>query len=97
MPRTIGLPLASVLAMFPQIVEAVYSTALPDIQHRFAVSATNASQTLSLFFVAFAVGIVFWGQLSDRTGRRPAMLMGLLIFGTAAAWIAWARCISAAC
>jgi len=88
MPRTIGLPLASVLAMFPQIVEAVYSTALPDIQHRFAVSATNASQTLSLFFVAFAVGIVFWGQLSDRTGRRPAMLMGLLIFGTAAAWIA---------
>ena len=88
MNRKIGLPLASALIMFPQVVETIYSTTLVDIQHTFAVSNASVSRTLSLFFVAFALGIVCWGQLCDRVGRRPVMLAGLFIFGAAACSIA---------
>nr|WP_275658273.1 multidrug effflux MFS transporter [Vibrio sp. Isolate25] len=76
--------LAVVLMMFPQIVETIYSPALTDIAHQFNVSDAKASQTLSVYFLAFAIGVVFWGRLSDLIGRRPAMLAGLLTYGLGA-------------
>ncbi|GHY56353.1 MFS transporter [Vibrio cholerae] len=76
--------LAVVLMMFPQIVETIYSPALTDIAFQFNVSDAKASQTLSVYFLAFAVGVVFWGRLCDLIGRRPAMLAGLLTYGLGA-------------
>ena len=75
--------LATVLMMFPQVVETLYSPALPDIALGFNVSAETAAQTLSCYFLAFAVGIIVWGVLCDRLGRRPVMLAGLALYGTA--------------
>ncbi|MCD1216698.1 multidrug effflux MFS transporter [Vibrio cholerae] len=76
--------LAVVLMMFPQIVETIYSPALTDIAMQFKVSDAQASQTLSVYFLAFAVGVVFWGRLCDLIGRRPAMLAGLFTYGVGA-------------
>lgn len=73
--------LLTVLIMFPQVVETLYSPALPEIARAFNVSHERAAQTLSLYFIAFAVGVALWGALSDRTGRRPAMIAGLLCYG----------------
>ncbi len=75
--------LATALMMFPQIVETIYSPALPHIAKGFAVGDEQAGQTLSLYFFAFAVGVVFWGRLCDLAGRRPAIIMGLLLYGAA--------------
>lgn len=69
------------LMMFPQIVETIYSSALTHIASQFRVSDGQASQTLSVYFLAFAVGVVCWGRLCDLIGRRPAMLAGLLTYG----------------
>lgn len=69
------------LIMFPQLVETIYSPALPDIAFSFSVSSERAAQTLSVYFVAFAAGVALWGWLSDRLGRRPAMLFGLTCYG----------------
>ncbi|WP_120510500.1 multidrug effflux MFS transporter [Photobacterium salinisoli] len=73
-----------VLIMFPQIVETIYSPALPELASGFGVSLSVASQTLSVYFTAFAAGVVFWGIMSDRIGRRKAMLAGLTVYGAAA-------------
>ncbi|MER2597854.1 MFS transporter, partial [Escherichia coli] len=43
----------------------------------------QASQTLSLYFFAFALGVVFWGRTCDTVGRRPTILAGLLVYGIA--------------
>lgn len=83
MHRTIGLTLATTLMMFPQIVETIYSPALPQIALGFSVTTEQAAQTLSLYFLAFAFGVVIWGRLCDTIGRRPVMLIGLLIYGVA--------------
>jgi Bcr/CflA subfamily drug resistance transporter len=69
------------LMMFPQIVETIYSPVLTQIATQFRVSDGQASQTLSVYFLAFAVGGVCWGRLCDLIGRRPAMLAGLLTYG----------------
>ncbi|MCH7371946.1 MFS transporter [Aeromonas sp. MR16] len=72
------------LMMFPQLVETIYSPALTHIATGFRVSEGLASQTLSVYFLAFALGVVCWGRLCDLIGRRPAMLAGLLTYGLGA-------------
>ncbi|HHR6079263.1 TPA: MFS transporter [Providencia alcalifaciens] len=83
MGRTLSLSLAIALMMFPQIVETIYSPALTDIAAAFQVNAEQASQTLSLYFFAFAFGVVFWGRMCDVIGRRPTILLGLFLYGIA--------------
>lgn len=83
MKHPLSLWLAVALMMFPQIVETIYSPALTDIASAFSVNAEQASQTLSLYFFAFALGVVFWGRACDTVGRRPTVLAGLLVYGIA--------------
>ena len=75
--------LAIALLMFPQIAQTLYSPALSDIGLVFAVKPPVAAQMLSVFFLAFAVGVVVWGRLCDRLGRRPTMLAGLTLYAAA--------------
>ncbi|MGZ0497419.1 MFS transporter [Citrobacter freundii] len=74
--------LLTFLIMFPQLVETIYSPALPGIATSYHVSSERAAQTLSVYFVAFAVGVAMWGWLSDCIGRRRAMMAGLLCYAT---------------
>ncbi|MGI2093707.1 multidrug effflux MFS transporter [Shewanella oncorhynchi] len=74
------LGLAVLLMMFPQIMETIYSPALPNIAEHFAVSIAGASQTLAVYFIAFAIGVFCWGRLADIIGRRKAMLAGLVCY-----------------
>jgi MFS transporter, DHA1 family, multidrug resistance protein len=58
----------------------VFLPALPAVQKHFGVSAADVQLTVSLPLVAIAIGTLFWGVLSDRFGRRPMMLAGLVMF-----------------
>jgi len=81
-PLLLVIPLLS----FPQIVETMYSPALPLIATAYRATPEEAAQTLSLWFVAFAFGVVFWGRLCDSRGRRPALLAGLALYALGASW-----------
>lgn len=76
------LILAIALLMFAQIAQTLYSPALGDIGRAFDVGP-QAAQTMSVYFLAFAFGVVTWGRVCDRIGRRPAMLSGLAIYAMA--------------
>lgn len=91
-----AMVLVTALLMFPQIVETIYSPALTDISRYFSISAAEAAQTLSVYFIGFAVGVLYWGRFSDRYGRRPALLAGLATYAPAACW-RWRRVISLYC
>lgn len=78
-----SLWLMVVMLMFPQIVETIYSPALGSIAQSFSVSDAQAAQTLSVYFLAFAIGVLVWGILADKFGRRPTMIIGLFIYGCA--------------
>lgn len=75
------LLLLIVLIMFPQFVETIYSPALTSIATEFMVTDEEASQTISVYFFAFAIGVIFWGVTADKIGRRKAMIYGLITYG----------------
>ncbi|OON38728.1 MFS transporter [Izhakiella australiensis] len=72
--------LLTALLMFPQIAETIYSPALTSISAHYSVTAEDAAQTLSIYFIGFAVGVLFWGRISDSLGRKPALLAGLGVY-----------------
>ncbi len=53
---------------------------LPGIQHAFDRGYDTVQLALSLYLVGFAVAQLLYGPASDRFGRRPALLVGLLLF-----------------
>jgi MFS transporter, DHA1 family, multidrug resistance protein len=58
----------------------VLMPALPSIRTEFGASTAATQAVVSAFLFAFAAGIPFTGPLSDRYGRRPVLLFGLLTF-----------------
>ncbi|WP_332399480.1 multidrug effflux MFS transporter [Vibrio metschnikovii] len=79
-----SLWLMIVMLMLPQIVETIYSPALGPIAQYFSVSYSQAAQTLSVYFLAFAIGVLVWGIWADKLGRRPTMIIGLFIYSCSA-------------
>ena len=57
-----------------------YLPALPAIALRFGVTLAVAQQSLTIFLLAFGSMSLFHGTLSDSFGRRPVMLVGLVIY-----------------
>ncbi len=71
--------LAALSALAPMSLQ-IFVPALPTIQAHFAVSTGTAQLALSLSILANAVAALSYGPLSDRFGRRPVMLVGLVLF-----------------
>lgn len=53
--------------------------ALPVIKDSFTVSTDVAQLTLSLSMMAIAFGTLVYGPMSDKYGRKPVMLAGLIV------------------
>lgn len=65
------------------VVSGLYVT-IPLTAHfarQFDVSIQTAAWSGSSFSLAYAVGLLIWGALSARFGRKPVMLSGLLALG----------------
>ena len=58
----------------------MYLPSMPGMARAFGVDYTTIQLTLSLYLAAMAVGQLIIGSLSDRFGRRPVLLIGLLVF-----------------
>jgi MFS transporter, DHA1 family, multidrug resistance protein len=72
------LLLAAVTAIGPFTLHAL-SPALPAISAGLGVPAAAAQLLLSLSLLAMAVATLVWGPLSDRLGRRPVLIAGLVM------------------
>lgn len=68
------------LVGFPQISESIFTPVLPALSANLNVADRTGQLVMSTYFIAFAVGVLFWGKRSDVKGRKPAMLEGLLVY-----------------
>ena len=76
--------MAMMIALVGLSIDAMLP-ALPEIGQDLGVQQDNHNQLIiSLLFVGLAVGQMFYGPVSDSTGRKPAVYagFGLLIFGS---------------
>ncbi len=68
------------MAGLPQFSETVYTPSLPDVAYSFLVSESVAEYTLTIYLLGMAIGTLFWGNFSDKHGRKPCILAGFFIF-----------------
>lgn len=67
----------------------MYLPAFAAIQADLQTPASAVSASLSLFLAGFAAAQLLWGPLSDRYGRKPALLIGLTIFALGSLGMLW--------
>lgn len=74
------IPLLGLLAAFPPLSTDMYLPAIPSLQAQWGVSLAAANFTLVAFFLSFSFSLLFYGPLSDRFGRRPLLMAGIVGF-----------------
>jgi DHA1 family bicyclomycin/chloramphenicol resistance-like MFS transporter len=75
----LGALLTALVALGPLSTD-LYLPSLPTLAEVFATDAARVQLTLSVYLAGFAVAQLAYGALSDRFGRRPVMLGGLVIY-----------------
>lgn len=75
--------LAGSLAAITPASNTLYVASMPAMVADLASDPAAVQLTLSGFLLAFAVGQLVWGPLSDRYGRRACLLAGLTVYALA--------------
>jgi MFS transporter, DHA1 family, multidrug resistance protein len=82
--------LISSTAALPALAIDACLASLPAIGSSFEVKSTAPVVILSIYLVGFVLGQLLFGPLSDRWGRRPALLTGCVLFALGGAGCALA-------
>ena len=77
------LALIAFLSAFIPLSTDLYLPALPHMADNFHVSAGLINLTLTLFFIFYAAATLIWGPLSDKYGRKPILITGLIVYAAA--------------
>lgn len=71
--------LAAIVAITPLAID-MYLPAMATLAQSFHTDITTVQQSLSLYLGGYALGMLCFGPLADRIGRRPMVIMGLTGF-----------------
>lgn len=83
MPRPDSLAirvLLTALVAFGPLSTDLYLPSLPSLVTAFGTDIVTVQLTLSVFLIGFAAAQLVYGPLSDRYGRRPALIGGVSIY-----------------
>lgn len=85
------LAFLALISAFPPLSTVLYLPALPQMVETLNTTQTSVNMTLSMFFLFFSVGLLFWGPLSEKFGRKPILLSGLTIYVIASVFCAFSQ------
>ncbi|WP_198589530.1 multidrug effflux MFS transporter [Shewanella sp. 10N.286.51.B7] len=66
-----------IISAFPPLTIDLYLPALPTMVEALNTNQSMVNLTLSSYFVTYATGLLFWGPLSEKFGRKPILLIGI--------------------
>jgi len=84
--------LAATIAITPLAID-MYLPAMPVIAQDLQAHIGTVQQSLSIFLAAYGAGMLLFGPLADKFGRRPFALFGISGFATASFLLVWANSI----
>ncbi|RYJ17657.1 MULTISPECIES: purine nucleoside transporter PunC [Rahnella] len=83
------------LSMLGFLATDMYLPAFSAMQTSLMTSPGMISASLSIFLGGFAIGQLLWGPLSDRIGRKPVLLLGLMLFAVGCLGVIWVENVRA--
>ncbi|MFC0180041.1 multidrug effflux MFS transporter [Thorsellia kenyensis] len=92
--KVIIIILACLVAFGPLSID-MYLSALPSIASDLNVGASQVKQTVTIFLVGFSFGMLVYGPLSDRYGRKKLLIIGILFYLMATIGILFIKSIEA--
>ena len=93
-PAVVVLSITLLLGLQP-ITTDLYLPAQPTLQRELGATVSATQLTLSVLIICFGIAQLVCGPLSDRFGRRPVLLVGLLLHCIASVMSALAQDIHA--
>jgi DHA1 family bicyclomycin/chloramphenicol resistance-like MFS transporter len=84
--------LAATIAITPLAID-MYLPAMPTIAQDLQAHIGTVQQSLSIFLAAYGAGMLLFGPLADKFGRRPLALLGISGFAIASFLLVWANSI----
>ena len=99
MPKTTSghrglILLLGLLTAFGPMSIDMYLPAFPAIAREFGVDIAAVQYTLAAYNVGLALGQLLYGPLADQLGRKPNLLMGMMLYAVAAIGCSWADSVS---
>lgn len=78
--RRPGLAILIAITAVGPLALNIFIPSMPGLQKVFDADYGTIQLSLSLYLIGIAVAQLFYGPLSDRFGRRPALLGGMALF-----------------
>lgn len=78
-PERLIVLLAALVAFSPLSIDT-YLPSLPLIAADLGASEARVQMTIGVFLIGLCLGMLFYGPLSDRFGRRPLLLGGMILY-----------------
>lgn len=70
----------AIIGAFSSLVNDMYLPTIPSMMKEFHTSPSMTQMGISMAMAGMGIGSVLWGSASDRYGRKPALIISLLIF-----------------
>ncbi len=75
----------AIIGAFSSLVNDMYLPTIPSMMKEFHTTPSMTQMGISMAMIGMGLGSVLWGSASDRYGRKPVLLISLILFVLATA------------
>jgi DHA1 family bicyclomycin/chloramphenicol resistance-like MFS transporter len=89
-PKLAPLWLLGLITFSGTLAMHIFVPALPAAARDLGASGAAIQLTMSMYIIGLAAGQLIYGPLADHFGRRPILMVGLVIYAATGLWAAFA-------